>query len=168
MKTIDIKGKPYVQVHTRIKEANKISKGEYSVTTNYEYIPEAKMFIVHATLTIRGQTYNGTAQEIIGESFINKTSALENAETSAVGRALGMADIGLLESGLATADEVQKADKISGLIEKPDLSKESLKKMKAAINNGEQEAVINSLSMYKITTEQRIEITTEIESYENK
>jgi len=39
---------------------------------------------------------------------VNKTSALENAETSAVGRALGFLGIGIVE-GLASADEVVKA-----------------------------------------------------------
>ena len=47
----------------------------------------------------------GWAEEVRGSSNINKTSALENCETSAVGRALGFAAFGSAES-IASADEV--------------------------------------------------------------
>ena len=40
---------------------------------------------------------------------MNKTAALENCETSAVGRALGFMGIGVIES-IASADEVNKAE----------------------------------------------------------
>jgi hypothetical protein len=40
--------------------------------------------------------------------MVNKTSALENAETSAVGRACAFAGIGVIDS-IASADEVHKA-----------------------------------------------------------
>ena len=42
--------------------------------------------------------FTGLAQEKVGEGMINKTSALENAETSAVGRALAMMGIGVVDS----------------------------------------------------------------------
>lgn len=48
---------------------------------------------------------SGWAEEVRGSSNINKTSALENCETSAVGRALGFAGFGSAES-IASADEV--------------------------------------------------------------
>lgn len=50
----------------------------------------------------------GWAEEVRGSSNINKTSALENCETSAVGRALGFAGFGSAES-IASADEVEVA-----------------------------------------------------------
>lgn len=50
----------------------------------------------------------GMAQEVIGSSNVNKTSALENAETSAIGRAL--ANIGLSPKGARpSAEEMHKA-----------------------------------------------------------
>ena len=52
----------------------------------------------------------GHASEKDGSSFINKTSALENAETSAVGRALGILGIGI-DSSIASAEEVGNAVK---------------------------------------------------------
>ena len=50
----------------------------------------------------------GTAYEKENSSFINKTSYIENCETSAVGRALGMAGFGI-DTSVASAEEVQNA-----------------------------------------------------------
>ena len=51
---------------------------------------------------------NGLAEEFKGSTFINKTSYVENCETSAWGRALGNLGIGL-ETSVASADEMQNA-----------------------------------------------------------
>jgi len=50
----------------------------------------------------------GHAYEKEGSTFINKTSYIENCETSAVGRALGMLGIGI-DTSIATAEEVNIA-----------------------------------------------------------
>lgn len=50
----------------------------------------------------------GTAYEKENGSYINKTSYIENCETSAVGRALGMAGFGI-DASLASAEEVMNA-----------------------------------------------------------
>ena len=50
----------------------------------------------------------GTAYEKEGSSFINKTSYIENCETSAVGRALGFAGFGI-DTSIASAEEVMNA-----------------------------------------------------------
>lgn len=107
LKTIDIHGKQYVPVAERIRllsEGNEV----YSIETDYEYFAERKMWVVKATLSYKESTYTGLAQEIETEKGINSTSALENAETSAVGRACAMAGIGIIDS-IASADEVKKA-----------------------------------------------------------
>lgn len=66
----------------------------------------------------------GTAYEVESSSFINKTSFIENCETSAVGRALGMLGIGI-DTSVASAEEVdiaiQKQERI-----KQKISKESI------------------------------------------
>ena len=51
---------------------------------------------------------NGLAEESKGSTFINKTSYVENCETSAWGRALGNLGIGL-DTSVASADEVKNA-----------------------------------------------------------
>lgn len=112
MNTVKIKGKDYVPVHERIKWLNE--NYEYNIQSDYQYYPERKMWVVKATLTIHGAErdyiYTGLAQEIESDNYreVNHTSALENAETSAVGRACAMANIGI-DTGIASADEVQKA-----------------------------------------------------------
>lgn len=50
----------------------------------------------------------GTAYEKESASFINQTSYIENCETSAVGRALGMAGFGI-DTSIASAEKVQNA-----------------------------------------------------------
>ena len=50
----------------------------------------------------------GTAYEKENSTFINKTSYIENCETSAVGRALAMCGIGI-DKSVASAEEVQNA-----------------------------------------------------------
>ena len=51
---------------------------------------------------------HGTAYEKENSSFINKTSYIENCETSAVGRALGMAGFGI-DVSVASYEEVATA-----------------------------------------------------------
>jgi hypothetical protein len=56
-------------------------------------------------LDIEGRTIgSGYAEEIRGQGHVNQTSALENAETSAIGRAL--ASIGLAGGEYASANEM--------------------------------------------------------------
>jgi hypothetical protein len=50
----------------------------------------------------------GHAYEKENSSFINKTSYIENCETSAIGRALGMAGFGI-DTSIASAEEVENA-----------------------------------------------------------
>ena len=112
MQTVKIKGKDYVPVHERIKWLNE--NYEYNIQSDYQYYSERKMWVVKATLTIHGAErdyiYTGLAQEIESDNYreVNHTSALENAETSAVGRACAMANIGI-DTGIASADEINKA-----------------------------------------------------------
>lgn len=61
----------------------------------------------------------GHAFEFQGAGMVNKTSYVENAETSAVGRALGFLGIGSTES-IASADEVQSAIEHQERNEQPD------------------------------------------------
>lgn len=50
----------------------------------------------------------GTAYEKEGSSYINKTSYIENCETSAVGRALGFAGFGI-DASIASAEEIMNS-----------------------------------------------------------
>jgi hypothetical protein len=81
----------------------------------------------------------GHAEEYRQSSTINKTSALENAETSAIGRAL--AGLGFGGTEFATADEVANA--ITGKPAAPEADRTAV--MKAA--NAISDAVVKDLEM---------------------
>lgn len=107
-KAVDIKGKKYVLVSDRVLS---LEGTKYDVETEVLFTPSdiQDTWVVKATLRTENGVYTGHAQEVIGDGFINKTSALENAETSAVGRAFAMAGIGVIDS-IASVDEINKAN----------------------------------------------------------
>jgi hypothetical protein len=111
-KTINFRGKEYVEVKERIGFLRYEFEGDYELTTDYQYYEDRQMWIAKATLTLhmdgKSFTYTGHAQELESSSNINKTSALENAETSAIGRACAAAGIGI-DTAFASANEMEKA-----------------------------------------------------------
>lgn len=109
--TVKIKGSSYALVKDRIIYLAEEVK-DYSLQTSivkFSSEGDDNIWVVKATLTIGDNVYTGHAQETVGEGYINKTSALENAETSAVGRACAMAGIGVIDS-IASVDEINKAE----------------------------------------------------------
>ena len=109
-KAIDIKGKKYVMVKDRVQYLADNFAGQYSIETTYDYMSERKLWVVKAVLTINDCTYSGLAQEIESDDYkqVNSTSALENCETSAIGRACAAAGI-VIETSYASGDEIKKA-----------------------------------------------------------
>lgn len=110
MKTIDIKGKQYVEVNERLKEFRTNKKYEnFSLESEIielnNGICTIKAVIKDSNGVIKA---TGFAQEKENSSFINKTSYIENCETSAWGRALGNLGIGI-DTNIATAEEVKNA-----------------------------------------------------------
>jgi len=109
-KAIKLKGKDYVQVADRVKYFNEEIKGsiETKIIDMFDGA-KGKVYVVKATVTTpSGLTFTGLSQAEMGQSGANLTAALENAETSAVGRALGFMGIGVIDS-IASADELHKA-----------------------------------------------------------
>ena len=108
MKTIQIKGRDYVQVVERVKEAHRLDP-EVSITTEV-ISSDPSRISVKATVVFKGKTFTGHSQAEWGKGMMGGV-ALEVAETSAIGRALGFANIGLLD-GIASADEMRKVSKV--------------------------------------------------------
>jgi hypothetical protein len=110
-KAVQIKGKDYVLVADRITYFNESFKNG-SIRTDLVSDWKSDYIVVKATVvpdTSKPEAYfNGYSQATVGDGMVNKNAALENAETSAVGRALGMMGIGVVES-VASADEMKKA-----------------------------------------------------------
>ena len=107
MEKIQIQGKDYITVNERIKEFRKLHPNgqilnQVMANTDGQVMFQCKI-IVDGVLVATAHAY-----EKEGSSFINKTSYIENCETSAVGRALGMFGIGI-DTSLASADEVANA-----------------------------------------------------------
>lgn len=108
LKTIDVKGKNYVQVNERVKALRMICP---NASINTEIVSmEDGIVTMKATVSDEDGKVLGTgfAQEKETSSYINKTSYIENCETSAVGRALGFAGIGI-DGSMASAEEVANA-----------------------------------------------------------
>ncbi len=109
-KAVKIKDKDYVLVSDRVIYFNTTFDAGCIVTNLEKW--EGETIIMKAVVYPEGLTgryFTGYAQETVGDGYINKTSALENAETSAVGRALAMMGIGVIDS-IASVDEINKAE----------------------------------------------------------
>lgn len=110
MKTVNIKGKEYVEVNERVKHfrASDEYKG-WSIKTKLLKFNEGICVVKAIVLNEDGREIaTGLAYEREDSTYINKTSFLENCETSAVGRALGFLGIGI-DTSIASSDEVQNA-----------------------------------------------------------
>jgi hypothetical protein len=107
-KAIDFKGKKYVLVSDRVLYFNE-NYPLGSITSELISDPKDELVIIKATVSPDGiRKFTGYSQAKWGDGHINKTSALENCETSAVGRALALMGIGVLDS-IASMDEINKA-----------------------------------------------------------
>lgn len=106
--TTNVQGKQYAEVNQRIKAFRSVCPNGAIVTELLSN--ENGVCIFRATVLDDEQNIigTGTAYEKEGSSFINKTSYIENCETSAVGRALGMCGFGV-DTSIASAEEVQNA-----------------------------------------------------------
>lgn len=130
--TTDIQGKQYAEVNQRVKAFRMVYPNG---TIRTEIVS-----LVNGVVTFKAEVYDGEllladgyAYEKEGANFINKTSFIENAQTSAIGRALGFAGFGI-DTSIASAEEVQNA-KASQKNEKPNEEpKEEKKASQAQIN----------------------------------
>ena len=111
IRTTNIKGKEYAEVNQRVK-AFRTLYPEGFITTEI-LCREGGLCIIKATVGYYADGKSvilatGTAYEKEGSSQINRTSYIENCETSAVGRALGMAGFGI-DTSIESADEMNNA-----------------------------------------------------------
>jgi hypothetical protein len=104
---VNIHGKAYETVALRVKKFREVNP-KFTLSTEVLH-RDADIVVMKASiLDDAGRLIaTGHSEERRAASTINKTSALENAETSAIGRAL--AAFGLGGTEFATADEVANA-----------------------------------------------------------
>lgn len=108
---VNIKGKFYTTVDTRVHAFRKYFGVDGCITTNIAFQDDTQV-VVNATVSVYvdGEMRvigTDSAEEFRGDGFINKTSAVENCCTSAIGRAL--AACGLSGGEYASAFEVENA-----------------------------------------------------------
>lgn len=105
LKTVNIKGKDYVMVNERIKAFKELYP-DYAIVTEIEHLGDGMCVIKAMVMDAEGNPKaTGHAYEKEGSSPINKTSYIENCETSAVGRALGFMGIGI-DTSICSAEEL--------------------------------------------------------------
>lgn len=105
---VNIHGKEYKTVAKRVDEFRKEHKTDLAIITSLVDRDEDTVVMKAEIIDKDGRTIaTGYAEEHRAASQINKTSALENCETSAIGRAL--ANFGLGGGEYASADEVAQA-----------------------------------------------------------
>ncbi len=159
MKTINIHGKQYVEVKERIKYFRENFK-DWSLTSEVIDLTEDRC-VIKATISNEKSRViaSGIAYESKGSSYINKTSFIENCETSAWGRALANIGIGL-DVAIASADEVLNA-KAQDKFKKPKIEKltdDKFSAMIVAIGEGKGNTVRERLCKYKISKKQQAKI----------
>ena len=109
-KTTNIRGKQYVEVNERIKFFRQEEQYKnWSLITEFTVLDEAQCVCKASIADPEHRIISvGHAHEVQGSSNINKTSYVENCETSAIGRALAMLGIGI-DTSIASANEVSDA-----------------------------------------------------------
>ena len=121
LKTTEIKGNSYIEVNQRIKAFRQLFPDGFirtELVSNDDGMCVIKAEVgINCISTSKSEGYYVTEEVLLGtgyayekeqSSYINKTSFIENCETSAVGRALGMLGIGI-DTSVASAEEVRNA-----------------------------------------------------------
>ena len=133
IKTTDIKGKKYAEVNQRIKAFRMVFPNG-AIETEIVSLENGVVTMRAIVKDEDGKIIaTGFAYEKENSSFINKTSFIENCETSAVGRALGMCGFGI-DTSIASYEEVANAqanqkpwkDKFFQLVEEKGLNANEL------------------------------------------
>ena len=111
IENIKLGTKGYAQVNERIKAFRKVYPTG-PIETTIEEIRDDYVRIMAKVSNEEGEVLaTGRASEMITgdakKDYINKTSMIENCETSAVGRALGFAGFGV-DSAIASAEDIER------------------------------------------------------------
>lgn len=170
---IKIHGKDYMTVAERLNLIATEYK-DYELTSEIIKLSDTACCI-RATLKLGDRIFNGLALEEKQSSYINKTSFVENCETSAWGRA--MAAAGYAGAEIASAEEVANAvinqehkteyKKVESRVDiqqplkanKEEMSKEDINKLKEQIHKlcqnmspDEKRAALKKASLYVAKT----------------
>ena len=112
LKTINLKGKEYSMVSSRLEIFRKHFGFKYGIIEEI-LVDDGKRVVTKTCIIDRDNPETpigvGHAEEIRGSSLVNQTSAIENCMTSSLGRALATA--AALHGGeMASVNEIEKAN----------------------------------------------------------
>ena len=159
LKTINIKGKKYVEVNERLKYFRS-NYPNHSLTSQITHIDSEMVVVKSDIINENGKVLaTGHAHEEKSASFINKTSYVENCETSSWGRALANFGIGIDES-VASANEVDIAiKKQNSKSSKKKVTVDIYQAMLKSIKEGNKDLVTEHMNKYDMTKAQKDAIT---------
>ena len=161
IKTTDLKGKEYAEVNQRIKAFRMLFPGGFirtEIVSIEDGVCVMRAYVGFYDVATGAEHLlgTGTAYEKETASYINKTSYIENCETSCVGRALGMAGFGI-DTSVASAEEVENA------IAQQEVNKAAEKKVSKDILKGlEHEAGENGLTLDDLCKAYKVEKATDL------
>lgn len=151
IQTMEVKGNAYASVAERIKAFRKLYPEGFICTDLLSN--ENGVCIIKTTVGFMNEKGEkqvlgtGIAYEKEGSSLVNKTSYIENCETSSCGRALGMCGLGIY-SDVASAEEVQTAQ-----LQQDALKPITAEKKKALIKSCQEDGIPESYicELYGVT-----------------
>ena len=105
MHSLNLRGNDYTQVQQRLEAFRKHAGTAYTLESEI-LLNDGKTILIKASIADKeGRVIaTGLAEELRNSSNVNKTSAIENCETSAWGRAL--ANLGLHGGKMASVEEI--------------------------------------------------------------
>lgn len=155
MKTINIKGKPYIPVNERLKYFRQSKKYEdWAISEEIISFSESEVLVKVSLIDENGVCKSiAHSQEFRDNSMINKTSFLENAFTSALGRALGYLGIGI-DTSIASYNEVNQAVKKQEVFQRRKLTTQEFKNTL----QGTKDQAVNVMAKFQLTDKQKQEL----------
>ena len=149
---IDLKGKQYLQVVHRVNLFRESYGLAYSIETEILVDDGTRVLMVAYIKDADGRVVGkGHAEEIRNAGPVNRTSAIENCETTAIGRAL--ANIGLAGNEYASAFEMEN-------IPNKEKAKASQDKAKKVADDEENKMILTVHKLLTVSVEGTDDLST--------
>ena len=140
IKTVELKGKDYAEVKERVIAYRKLYT-DGTIQTELTFTDNYVLATTSATDNEGRVLANGHARELLNKSF-----AVENAETSSIGRCLGFLGIGI-NTAIASKEDMDNVDSPSGIFDESMNVKDLADKFRELYTNEEQERILKGLKL---------------------
>lgn len=144
-------GKKYTEVFVRVEAFRKAFGTSLGINTEI-LVDDGTRVVIKATVTNETGMIigSGFAEEIRGQGNVNKTSALENGETSAIGRAL--ASLGLHGGAYASINELDAVNRKQQAMAQPAPQPAPAAPQAAPASNGPEKWLADRIAELKTIT----------------